>query len=76
MTAPAPALASRVMRARRSSTCPVCRGPVQVGEQIARVGRQWQHVSHVLEQIRSQRELSDGISITSRRYSGRDGDDD
>jgi hypothetical protein len=31
-----PVLADRVMRARRESTCPTCRGPIHIGHQIAR----------------------------------------
>jgi hypothetical protein len=38
MTAPDRlALAVRVMKARRTSTCPSCRGPVLVGQRIARL---------------------------------------
>jgi len=39
-------LATRVMKARRSSVCTVCRGPVLVGQQIARLIRPagWCHV--------------------------------
>ena len=33
-----PVLADRVMRARRQGTCPLCRGPVRIGQQIARMG--------------------------------------
>jgi hypothetical protein len=44
-------LATRVMRARRESTCPVCRGPIRVGQQIAKCGT-WQHVEHVIERNR------------------------
>jgi hypothetical protein len=41
-----PVLADRVMKARRESTCPACRGPVRVGNPIARCpGRQWLHLS-------------------------------
>lgn len=31
-------LATRVIRARRPSQCPVCRGPIRVGDQIAKCG--------------------------------------
>lgn len=33
-----PVLADRVMKARRQSTCPLCRGPVHIGNLIARLG--------------------------------------
>jgi hypothetical protein len=48
----APGLASRVMRARRESLCPVCRCPIQVGQQIAKRGF-WQHIEHIVEPNRS-----------------------
>lgn len=42
-------LATRVMKARRNSTCPACRGPVHVGNQIARLTDppQWVHIGCV-----------------------------
>ena len=44
----APPLAGRVMRARHGSRCHLCRGPVLVGQRIARVaedGRsRWPHL--------------------------------
>jgi hypothetical protein len=43
--------ASRVMRARRTSICPVCRSPILVGQQIAKLGT-WQHIEHVIERQR------------------------
>ncbi len=46
-------VASRVRKARRASTCPVCREPIRPGQQIAMLGR-WQHVEHVIEQQRQQ----------------------
>jgi hypothetical protein len=49
----APVLASRVMKARHAGRCPVCRGPVRVGDQIARAGKVWQHVEHVIERNRT-----------------------
>lgn len=52
-------LAERVMRARRTSICPVCRCPILVGQQIAKCGT-WQHVEHVIERIRGRREDQDG----------------
>jgi hypothetical protein len=40
----------RVMKATRSSTCPICRGPVEVGQQITSRDRgPWQHIEHVIE---------------------------
>ena len=50
MTAPAK-LATRVMRARRESTCPVCRAPIHVGQQIAKLGI-WQHIEHIVDRLR------------------------
>ncbi len=47
MTAPDRlALATRVMKARRGSICTVCRAPILVGQQIARLIRPpaWVHV--------------------------------
>jgi hypothetical protein len=44
----APRLASRVMRARRESLCPVCYCPIRVGQQIAKRGY-WQHIEHVVQ---------------------------
>jgi hypothetical protein len=41
-----PVLATNVRKARFQSTCPTCRGPVLVGQQIARCsGGLWQHAS-------------------------------
>ncbi len=42
-------LATRVMKARRSSVCTVCHSPVLVGQQIARLIRPagWCHVGCV-----------------------------
>jgi hypothetical protein len=49
MTADRLALATRVMKARRGSVCTVCRSPVLVGQQIARLIRPagWCHVGCV-----------------------------
>jgi hypothetical protein len=44
-------LATRVMKARRSSVCPRCRAPIYQGQQIALLGY-WQHVEHVIERQR------------------------
>lgn len=43
-------LASRVMRARRESTCPLCRGPVRVGQQIGKVGS-WAHTECIIDRL-------------------------
>jgi hypothetical protein len=40
-----PSLARRVRKARRRSTCPLCRGPVLVGQQIGLIPAGWAHVS-------------------------------
>lgn len=37
-------LATRVMRARRTTTCRACHGPILVGQQIAKTSY-WQHVT-------------------------------
>jgi hypothetical protein len=42
-----PQLASRVRKARRAGTCPLCRGPIRVGEQIAKTVR-WAHLGCVI----------------------------
>jgi hypothetical protein len=49
MTADRLALATRVMKARRTSICTVCRAPVLVGQQIARLIRPagWCHLTCV-----------------------------
>lgn len=46
MTADRLALATRTMKARRTSTCPSCRGLIMVGQNIARLTDpcQWVHV--------------------------------
>lgn len=43
-------LATRTMKARRTSTCPLCRGPVLVGQQIGKVGV-WAHVSCIIDRM-------------------------
>jgi hypothetical protein len=48
----APGLATRVMRARRESLCPVCYCPIRVGQQIAKRGF-WQHIACLIERNRS-----------------------
>lgn len=49
MTADRLALATRVMKARRGSICTICRAPVLVGQQIARLIRPagWCHLTCV-----------------------------
>ena len=42
-----PLLASRVKKARRAGTCPLCRGPVRVGDSIALTVR-WAHTGCVI----------------------------
>jgi len=42
----APALATRVMHARRESLCPVCMEPIRVGDLIGKAGM-WQHIRHI-----------------------------
>lgn len=44
-------LATRVMKARRSSTCPICRGPIRIGDLIGKTGV-WQHVEHIIDRNR------------------------
>jgi hypothetical protein len=36
-------LADRARKARRSSRCPLCRGPIRIGQYIARLGLTWVH---------------------------------
>lgn len=52
-------LATRTMKARRASTCPVCHGPILVGQQIAKAG-QWQHIGHVIVWQRNIRDARAG----------------
>ena len=40
--------ASRVMKARREGTCPICRGPILVGQLIAKCGV-WAHAQCVVD---------------------------
>jgi hypothetical protein len=42
-----PQLASRVMKARRQSTCPLCQGPVRVGDLIAKTVK-WAHAGCII----------------------------
>ena len=43
-------LARRVMKARWPSTCPLCRGTIHVGNQIARIdGTGWVCITCVIE---------------------------
>lgn len=55
-------LADRVMKARRESTCPSCRGPIRVGQLIARCGV-WMHaaclIEHQRDHDRVRNEMSD-----------------
>jgi hypothetical protein len=44
-------LADRVMKARKTSTCPLCNGPISVGQRIARTGTTWQHASCLIRSI-------------------------
>jgi hypothetical protein len=41
-------LATRVMKARRETTCPLCRGPIKVGQLIAKCGV-WAHAQCVID---------------------------
>jgi hypothetical protein len=38
-------LANRTRKARHSSRCPLCRGPVNIGQYIARLGLTWVHTT-------------------------------
>jgi ribosomal protein L37AE/L43A len=40
--------ATRVMRARQQGTCPLCRRPIIVGQQIAKA-RIWAHIDCVID---------------------------
>lgn len=46
----APRLASRVMRARRESVCPLCREPVRIGQLIA-LTTKWAHAGCVVASL-------------------------
>lgn len=41
-------LATRVMKARRESECPVCRSPIRIGQLIAKCGM-WMHASCLID---------------------------
>jgi hypothetical protein len=43
-------LATRTRKARRPGTCPLCRGPIQVGQRIALVGY-WCHAQCVVDRL-------------------------
>jgi hypothetical protein len=42
-------LASRVRKARKTSTCLLCRQPVYVGQQIGKTPVGWSHTSCIIE---------------------------
>jgi hypothetical protein len=42
-------LATRSMKARRPGTCPLCRGPILVGQSISKIVH-WAHTTCVVEQ--------------------------
>ena len=42
--------ASRVMRARHNSICPICGKPILVGQQIAKRDI-WMHIDHVISDM-------------------------
>ena len=44
----APALASRVMKARRESVCVLCQRPIRVGDLIAKTGT-WVHTQCAID---------------------------
>ena len=46
-------LVDRVMKARKESTCPLCRRPVHIGQTIARTGGTWQHASCLVRAIKA-----------------------
>lgn len=70
-----PVLADRVCKARRASTCPLCRGPVRVGHLIARMGPGcWVHAACLTARNREDdmepftiRNAQGGDMITVRR---------
>jgi hypothetical protein len=41
-------VASRVMKARHESECPVCRQPIRIGQLIAQTGF-WQHAACLID---------------------------
>lgn len=48
-------LASRTRKARRNGRCPLCQGPVTIGQQIAQLGKTWVHTTCAAERIRRNR---------------------
>jgi hypothetical protein len=45
-----PMLASRVMKARRPGTCPLCQGPIRIGDSIAKTVK-WAHTGCVVASL-------------------------
>jgi hypothetical protein len=70
------ALATRVMKARRRSTCNTCRASILPGQQIARVcdPDDWIHL-HCVEVVRAVRLLRDelGGEVIGQYRHGQDG---
>jgi len=44
--------ADRVRKARRTTRCNLCGGPIYVGRQIARLGKTWVHSQCAAQRIR------------------------
>ena len=38
-------LAHRTRKARHNGVCPLCQGPVRIGQRIAMLGRSWVHIT-------------------------------
>jgi hypothetical protein len=45
-------LATRSRKARRHGRCPLCRGPVHIGQYIARIGLAWVHNTCAASRVR------------------------
>lgn len=48
-------LARRAMKARKNSRCPLCRGPVTIGQHLVQLGKTWVHTTCAVERIRRNR---------------------
>ena len=61
-------LATRTRKARRNSACPVCRAPIAIGQQIARLTRPpaWCHVQCVPIVAAALARLAGNVSTPSK----------
>jgi hypothetical protein len=55
-----PALASRVMKARRETQCPACRAWILVGDLIARTTLGWLHAGCAIARMHEAKTITEG----------------